>query len=84
MKYVWDAQNRLIEAEPFAPRAGDQKVRFGYDYQGRRVRKTVFVWDAEDEDWAEDPTEDLLFLYDGWNGRTRGRTRCQDELSGVY
>jgi YD repeat-containing protein len=39
--YVWDADNRLAAVVPDRLRAGAQKLVFAYDYQGRRVRKTV-------------------------------------------
>ena len=42
-KYTWDAENRLIAVEPAAPKAGDQRTTFAYDYQGRRVRKQAFT-----------------------------------------
>ena len=49
------------------PQEADKRVEFRYDDQGRRVRKTVLTWDDQEEEWGEDPAEDLLFLYDGWN-----------------
>ncbi|MCP4567786.1 MAG: hypothetical protein GY841_09435, partial [FCB group bacterium] len=45
-KYTYNAENRLIAVEPETPAAGDKKVKFVYDYMGRRVKKTVFVWNT--------------------------------------
>lgn len=69
--YVWDAENRLIEQSTRADVATAasgltrQKLVFGYDAQGRRVRKQVFAWTGSA--WATTPSTDLRFLYDGWN-----------------
>ncbi|MBN1489907.1 MAG: hypothetical protein JXA69_08320 [Phycisphaerae bacterium] len=31
MTYVWNAENRLVEALPTSPASGDVMVRFAYD-----------------------------------------------------
>ncbi|HPD32126.1 MAG TPA: hypothetical protein PLL20_19205, partial [Phycisphaerae bacterium] len=65
-EYKWDAENRLIEVVPISPDDGDKKVKFVYDYMGRRVRKEVFIYD---DGWPQenDPDEQWHFVYDGWN-----------------
>ncbi|NLE68043.1 MAG: hypothetical protein GX608_11530 [Lentisphaerae bacterium] len=61
--YAWDGENRLIGMEPVTPTNGSKRVEFAYDYQGRRVSKSVYAWDSES--WIL--TSDSRFLYDGWN-----------------
>lgn len=63
----WDGENRLIEATNVAnvPNAGKKKLTFTYDHLGRRVRKTVFPWSGSN--YSTTPSEDLQFVYDGWN-----------------
>ena len=65
--YTWDAENRLLgmvtlsaATNAGAPR---QTIAFTYDWQGRRIRKTVSNWIAGD--WSL--ITDHRFLYDGWN-----------------
>ena len=41
--YQWDGENRLVAAEK-----SGMRLTFTYDYLGRRVEKTVSVWDPED------------------------------------
>ncbi|WP_367870774.1 RHS repeat-associated core domain-containing protein [Luteolibacter sp. Populi] len=68
-EYVWDTENRLVEmanqtaasnhrasGEPF------YKLRFGYDWMGRRIRKQVF-----DSITNNTPAKDLRFAYDDWD-----------------
>lgn len=62
--YGWDAENRLVEVVPLAPANGDKKVRFRYDYMGRRVRKEVFTYA---NGWPANPGEVQHFVYDNWN-----------------
>ncbi len=50
---------RLTAVEPENPVPGDKKVEFLYDCMGRRVRKTVSVWNGSS--WT-DRTE-KLFVY---------------------
>ena len=42
----WDAENRLIEMEsvPAVPASERRKLNFAYDWQGRRISKTVSNW----------------------------------------
>ena len=84
-KYTWDAENRLIAVEPAAPKAGDKRTTFGYDYQGRRVRKQAFTRVQPDPNdpntaaWVADPNEERRYVWDGlaaagraewgWGGR---------------
>ncbi|MBN1490904.1 MAG: hypothetical protein JXA69_13380 [Phycisphaerae bacterium] len=62
MTYVWNAENRLIEAYPTTPAANDKKVEFKYDYLGRRVEKKVYNYDSG---WSLE--KHLKFVYEGWN-----------------
>ena len=57
------SENRLIKVEPTAPTAGDSKVGFTYDHQGRRTTKTVSHFDGTV--WSLPET--TAFVYDGWN-----------------
>ena len=63
MSYTYNGENRLISVQPAAAVEGDTRVEYCYDYQGRRVRKTVYsrvsgAWVLASES---------LFVYDGWN-----------------
>lgn len=64
-RYQWDAENRLIRARDFdvTPTSGSKAIAFVYDYQSRRVRKTVEEYDGSN--WQV--TDDRKFIYDGWN-----------------
>ncbi|MCP4491293.1 MAG: hypothetical protein GY820_28855, partial [Gammaproteobacteria bacterium] len=62
LRYSYNAENRLIAAAPELPMQGDRKVEFVYDYMGRRVKKTVFMWNGS---WTQETEK--LFVYDGWN-----------------
>ena len=63
--YSWDAENRLIamearlELSSLIPR---QRLEFGYDWQGRRIRKTVKEYVGTWQTLA-----DRSFHYHGWN-----------------
>ena len=65
--YTWDAENRLVSMEtiPAAYNAGAprQRLVFAYDWQGRRIRKTVSNWVLGQ--WSV--VTDHSFVYDGWN-----------------
>ena len=61
--YTWNGENRLIKVEPTNPSAGDGKVGFTYDHQGRRTTKTVSYFDGTV--WSLPET--TAFVYDGWN-----------------
>ena len=64
---TWDAENRLLSMQtlPAAYSAGAprQNILFTYDWQGRRIRKTVAHWISGD--WSL--VTDHRFIYDGWN-----------------
>jgi len=63
--YTWDAENRLIGVEPLLePMEGFQKLSFGYDYRGRRVRKTVYTYNGTTETWVQ--TGDTKVVWAGW------------------
>ena len=66
--YRWDSENRLVEmimAENVSNLSATQRTRleFAYDYQGRRIRKTVSNWVSGN--WSL--ITHHLFVYDGWN-----------------
>ena len=66
--YAWDAENRLVRLEtaPAAVSNGVPRLRldFGYDWQNRRLSKTVLTnWSGT----AYTVTNGSRFLYDGWN-----------------
>ncbi|MCZ7591510.1 MAG: RHS repeat-associated core domain-containing protein [Kiritimatiellae bacterium] len=61
--YVWDAENRLVAALPVVPNQGLVRLRFAYDYMGRRVEKEVETWTGME--WSNVVT--IAFTYDGWN-----------------
>lgn len=62
--YVWDAENRLVSATSLtnAPTASKRKVEWTYDYQGRKIRQTIY--DGSSGSYVT--TADLKFVYDGW------------------
>ncbi|TWT45690.1 tRNA(Glu)-specific nuclease WapA precursor [Phycisphaerae bacterium RAS1] len=68
IRYVWDAENRLIEARPAdesAIPAGTLRSEYAYDYLGRRVAKRVYSWTpGSPGSWTL--TLDRCFVYDGW------------------
>jgi RHS repeat-associated protein len=65
--YTWDAENRLIQIETrdIAYNAGipRQRLKFTYDYLGRRIQKTVENWSGS----AYTLSVSRKFIYDGWN-----------------
>lgn len=67
--YAWDAENRLIamSTTTAAKTAGipDMRLEFGYDGQGRRIRKLV-KW-KQTGDTVPQVQSDTRFIYDGWN-----------------
>lgn len=50
-------------ATPLNPVTGSQKLEATYGYQGRRVEKKVYIYNAGT--WILDTTK--TFVYDGWN-----------------
>ena len=63
--YTWNGENRLFAVTPLNPADGDKKLSFSYDYQGRRVSKTVETYDLASTSYL--PTSSFFYLYDGWN-----------------
>jgi RHS repeat-associated protein len=65
--YSWDAENRLVQMETTteATTAGHPyvKVRYAYDWQGRRLARTVYKGTAATPVFSESQR----WLYDGWN-----------------
>ena len=64
--YTWDAENRLKSAETSASLGNWARCRLDmvYDFQGRRVAKTVRTnWTGS----AYQGTNTTCFVYDGWN-----------------
>jgi RHS repeat-associated protein len=61
----WDAENRLITMQGLStlPTAARQKLDFEYDWQSRRIRKTVSNWNGTQFVAASTNR----FVYDGWN-----------------
>jgi RHS repeat-associated protein len=63
--YVWDAENRLVRmvSRTNTPTNSWRALNFSYDYQGRRISKTVSNWNGV----AWTIVLSNKFLYDGWN-----------------
>jgi YD repeat-containing protein len=61
--YTWDGENRLIRMVTRTAVGPQQRVEFGYDFQGRRVSKKVWA----NSQGTGTPVQDVRFLYDGWN-----------------
>jgi RHS repeat-associated protein len=61
--YAWDAENRLISLTPSTSVGPQISLKFEYDWQGRRIHKQV--WDGAN--WNGSITNDVKFVYDGWN-----------------
>jgi YD repeat-containing protein len=64
--YSWDGENRLIgveTADGMETVVPKMKLGFTYDFQSRRVSKTVSVW--SNSAWVAIQTN--IFIYDGWN-----------------
>lgn len=65
-KYTWDAENRLVSVAPASsPVESSKRLFFEYDYEGRRVRKRVEIWQPGTGNWELET--DHHFVYDGWN-----------------
>ncbi|MDR3412986.1 MAG: RHS repeat-associated core domain-containing protein, partial [Formivibrio sp.] len=62
---TWDAENRAISFASLAsaPLASQRKVDCAYDFQGRRIQKTV----STNIGSAWIPVSTNRFVYDGWN-----------------
>ena len=65
--YTWDAENRLLSVVSRTDTSTNSwlKLDFGYDFQGRRISKTVSTWNVTSNLWS--PVSSLRFVYDGWN-----------------
>lgn len=67
--YTWNGENRLITMQTLATAynagAPREKLDFIYDYQGRRVSKTLSTWDTATSSWQV--TAGNRYIYDGWN-----------------
>ncbi len=63
--YTWDAENRLLSMISLSsvPSSGRKSLKFGYDFQGRRVSKVVSNWTGS----AWSLGFERRFLYDDWN-----------------
>ena len=61
--YIWNGENRLILVEPIVATEGSNRVEFTYDYLGRRVKKSVWMYALGS--WTEASV--TAFVYDGWN-----------------
>lgn len=63
--YVWDGENRLrsITSPPSSPAGSSNALHFAYDWQGRRISKTVSNFSGSA--WSK--VIDEKYLYDGWN-----------------
>jgi len=65
--YHWDGENRLVRVEPLAAALGDHRVRYTYDYQGRRVKRLLDEWQTVGPVTTWVTVEDTRYVYDGWN-----------------
>jgi RHS repeat-associated protein len=64
-QYSWDGENRLVSMQAISavPTAAKYKLDFVYDWQSRRVQKTVSTNNGS----AYYPQGTNRFAYDGWN-----------------
>jgi RHS repeat-associated protein len=62
-RYAWDAENRLVSLTTNTAVGPRQSIKFEYDWRGRRIRKQVW----SNASWNGTPTNDVKFVYDGWN-----------------
>lgn len=65
--YTWDAENRLVSMQSIAsvPDTAKRKLDFLYDYQGRRIQKTVSIWNPSTSVYGS--ATSTKSIYDGWN-----------------
>ena len=61
-QFTWDAENRLVKASPRVLITGSRIYDYGYDYAGRRVKKTERRYTIPAYTWTYRSLE-----YDGWN-----------------
>lgn len=66
--YEWDAENRLIRvtSQGNVPTDFRKRIRFDYDWLGRRIQKSVQVWDSNINNYSSAETV-TRFVYDGQN-----------------
>ncbi|MGA1826415.1 MAG: RHS repeat domain-containing protein [bacterium] len=79
-EFLFNTENRLIAVEPKIPVEGDKKVESLYDFMGRRVKKTVYLYSAGA--WTAD--EVRLFVYDGWNMIEESISKDEQQTSKYY
>lgn len=84
-EYAWDAENRLTQmvSRASATNAGapGRKLVFAYDYQSRRISKSVYRHNGTT--WVK--MDDRGFVYDGWNLiRERGLTTGLITFTNTY
>lgn len=61
--YTWDAENRMAKMAPNTSIGPRNSLKFEYDWQSRRIHKQVWG----NANWTSTPTNDVKFVYDGWN-----------------
>ncbi|PIE74498.1 MAG: hypothetical protein CSA18_04770 [Deltaproteobacteria bacterium] len=61
--YQYNGENRLTAVQALTPAENDTRVTFIYDFLGRRVKKSVSVWNSGK--WNKETEK--LFIYNGWN-----------------
>jgi RHS repeat-associated protein len=61
--YTWDGENRLTRLVAATAVGPQQRIDFVYDWQGRRIGKTVWP----NTGGTGTPLVNNRFLYDGWN-----------------
>jgi RHS repeat-associated protein len=61
--YSWDAENRLVRMVANTSIGATNRIDFGYDCKSRRIAKRVW----NNKSGTGNPTNDLKFVYDGWN-----------------
>ena len=81
--YVWDGENRLVAMTPVAAAltasAPNVELKFAYDWQGRRIGKTVV-----DKTVTPNVTTYMSYSYDQWNPVAEWkRTSLTGTLSGT-
>lgn len=72
--YRWDASGRLVEittrnydpAQINTLEVPSYQIKFAYDSQGRRYKKTIHKRHKVGNDWATE-SKTCWFLYDGWS-----------------
>jgi YD repeat-containing protein len=61
--YAWDGENRLLNMTSLsgAPSGSQLQLKFGYDYQGRRINKQVYGWNTVSNSYLL--TSSSCYLY---------------------